>query len=217
VDLESVRSDLGHAARIGLGSKVVRLLGGEPLLHPNLIEIIRAVRASGLFDEIHVVTNGTMLDQTSDEFWNEVDRVELSLYPGVLAYVPENPEPKLDVRRLTTFHETFSTLRNNDKKAVEQIWNTCKIRNFCYGLMGGHFYKCMRAPYISRFLNVGENDGIRLDTATSETVRDYIDSKDPLAACWNCTGTCGKTFPHAQVNGDEWRQLQSRPLEKMLK
>src|SRR5438045_9060842 len=42
-------------------AKVVRLLGGEPLLHPDLGAVIDAVRGSGVCDRVTLVTNGVLL------------------------------------------------------------------------------------------------------------------------------------------------------------
>ena len=60
----------------------ISLLGGEPLLHPDLIEIINVVRSSGISDRIRVVTNGRLLHKMPDQFWKDVDEVHVSLYPS---------------------------------------------------------------------------------------------------------------------------------------
>ncbi len=39
----------------------VHLLGGEPLLHPRLGDVVEAVRASGICPCIRIVTNGLLL------------------------------------------------------------------------------------------------------------------------------------------------------------
>ena len=40
-----------------------KILGGEPLLHPDLLGVIEAVRASKVSDSVLVCTNGTLLDR----------------------------------------------------------------------------------------------------------------------------------------------------------
>lgn len=49
--------------------KYIKLVGGEPLLHPDLLQVIDAIRSSGLSNYIQVVTNGQLLANMSDEFW----------------------------------------------------------------------------------------------------------------------------------------------------
>ena len=53
----------------------LRLVGGEPLLHPRLLDLVEAVRASGIAPRVHVFTNGTGLPRMGDEFWAAVDEV----------------------------------------------------------------------------------------------------------------------------------------------
>jgi len=63
LELDTVRAvlDDGHAAGVGR----VRFYGGEPLLHPDLPEMIR--HASGLGLEVYVTTNGVLLENRIDE------------------------------------------------------------------------------------------------------------------------------------------------------
>ena len=44
----------------------IRLCGGEPLLHPHLLDVVDAVRDSGISECIRVVTNGTLLHRMPD-------------------------------------------------------------------------------------------------------------------------------------------------------
>jgi cyclic pyranopterin phosphate synthase len=216
VEPEAIREDLAHAVRLGLRSNVLRLLGGEPLLHPKLAEIIRIAREAGISKKIHVVTNGVLLDRKPPELWNEVDLIVVSLYPGVSINVPEQIKGKLKINEISHFRETFSTVRNSDDKSVEEIWDRCEIRNYCHGVVNGYFYKCMRAPYISRMLKLTDKDGIALDSTTPEMLDSYIADEKPLDACHYCTGTCGKSFAHEQVAGKEWLAWQSRPVAEMI-
>src|SRR5262245_36595574 len=41
----------------------VRILGGEPLLHPHLVELLDAARRSGIAAKLRVLTNGLTLHQ----------------------------------------------------------------------------------------------------------------------------------------------------------
>src|SRR5581483_4753474 len=147
-----------------------RILGGEPLLHPRLLDIIRIVRRSHLSQEIHVVTNGLLLDRAGEEFWQAVDRVQLSLYPDVSPKILEHPHAKLKINHVQRFSETFSLQRHEDAELVQKIWDQCGIRNYCYGIVDGRFYKCMRAPYLGKLLSLAEEDGLSLAAATAESL-----------------------------------------------
>ena len=215
--LDSIQADVEQVVRVGLRSRVARLLGGEPLLHRDLLQIVRVVRDSGISEEIHIVTNGTLLDRTSDELWDEIDRIELSLYPGLTIALPEEPEPKLKINYVPEFNETFSMVPHQRREVVDRVWNECRVRNFCHGIVGGYFYKCMRAAYMKRLIDFRREDGHLLKTATAESIAEYLSDEEPLAACWNCTGSCGKYFAHEQVGREAWVKLQSRPIGAMLR
>jgi len=51
------------------GIKIVELSGGEPLLHPDFFEILKT--ATGLFEHISLLTNGTLLDTQILDFIKE--------------------------------------------------------------------------------------------------------------------------------------------------
>jgi len=44
-----------------------RLNGDEPFLHPELLEVVAAIRGSGIADKITLVTNGVQLHKASEE------------------------------------------------------------------------------------------------------------------------------------------------------
>src|SRR5215510_7051479 len=54
------------AASDECGAPVVSLAGGEPLLHPQIAEIVRGLRKRGRF--IYLCTNALVLQQKLDEF-----------------------------------------------------------------------------------------------------------------------------------------------------
>src|SRR5512139_3013194 len=45
---------------VGLGIDKIRLTGGEPTIHPDLVDIVRGIRQTGLY-RISMTTNGLRL------------------------------------------------------------------------------------------------------------------------------------------------------------
>jgi cyclic pyranopterin phosphate synthase len=74
--------ELARVARVcvGLGIEKIRLTGGEPTVHPQLEEIIRAVAATGV-EDIAMTTNGSLMDERSAAAWRRagLSRVTISL------------------------------------------------------------------------------------------------------------------------------------------
>ncbi|MFF2008332.1 4Fe-4S cluster-binding domain-containing protein [Streptomyces sp. NPDC058195] len=61
----SVGRDLTRLAK-SYRSANVKILGGEPLLHPGLTDLIREVRESAVTDKIILATNGLLLSSADD-------------------------------------------------------------------------------------------------------------------------------------------------------
>src|SRR5262245_60044112 len=59
------------------------LTGGEPLLHPRLLDVIDTIRASGVTEKITLMTNGVLLHKAPEQLWSKIDKVGVSIYPGV--------------------------------------------------------------------------------------------------------------------------------------
>ena len=72
-----------------LSSKIkylqIKLLGGEPLLHPDIVKFIEETRKAYPKSSIFILTNGILLPRMNDDFWNAVLKnrimIELSKYP----------------------------------------------------------------------------------------------------------------------------------------
>ena len=60
----------------------VKVVGGEPLLHPDLAGLLTAVRESGIGGRIRVATNATMLHRAGWAWLDVADDVHVSRYPG---------------------------------------------------------------------------------------------------------------------------------------
>ncbi len=205
-------------AFLGLRAKVARLLGGEPLLHPSLVEIVRSVKASGIATEVEVLTNGTRLVAQPREFWESCDTVRISVYPGIK--IPRNENfvtfaDKIRIKEFPQFSESYSSHRHATREEVRKVYDACRVRLATKGIVRGRFYRCMRAPYITQAIGLGD-DGRDISTLTADSLRSYLDEDKPLHGCLHCTGSSGKWFHHEQLRGAAWLQAQDRPLSEML-
>ena len=60
-----------------------KFVGGEPLLHPQLLDFLRAAKDVGIANRLVLVTNGVLLHTAPDELWELIDGMWISLYPGI--------------------------------------------------------------------------------------------------------------------------------------
>lgn len=65
---------------IKLGITRVKLTGGEPLLHPNLIEIVQLLKKKDELEDVSLTTNGVLLKKNAAALFNAgLDRITISL------------------------------------------------------------------------------------------------------------------------------------------
>lgn len=232
IDPEVLRSDLGTMAKF-YHTRYLGLVGGEPLLHPDILSVIAAVRESKISDRVSVTTNGVLLWKMPDEFWKAVDKVKVSVYPGkemtpkqgrICYQKARQNNTSLHMSIKGSFQESYSEVGTNDRKMIKRIYDTCLIihRWECHNIKEGYFYKCPQAVYLPKMLDgkfpSPHIDGIKIDDSPTfgEELRSYLESPHPLASCKYCLGSVGKSFAHSQVKRSEWRQLQQAKLEDMV-
>jgi uncharacterized radical SAM superfamily Fe-S cluster-containing enzyme len=214
-------------------ARSLRLLGGEPLLHPHLVDLIDMARASGIADSVCVVTNGVLLPRMRPAFWQAVDRVEVSLYPGHELTASQKRECRQRARLGGTvitfaardeFRQAYSEKGTSDPALVRAIYDGCQIVHKwrCHTLANGRFYKCPQSYYLSKVIDDCSanaiDDSVRIDDspALGLTLRAYLESPNPLATCGYCLGTAGSRFAHTQVRRSEFRALQGQATEELV-
>jgi Radical SAM superfamily len=204
----------------------VALLGGEPLLHRDLIEVIRAAK-DATSARVSVVTNGLLLPRMPAAFWEAVDGVQVCLYPGkelapaevrdCRRRAREHAVPMV-VTRVDRFRESYSETGTGDAALVERIYAACTLRHG-HTIAAGHFYKCPPGYFLPKVLaGLEPGGGVRLDDGgdLGDRLRAHLGDPEPLAACGNCLGVSGRVFRQAQAPRAEFRALQQRTTEELL-
>jgi cyclic pyranopterin phosphate synthase len=204
--------------------KCMSLLGGEPLLHPDLLAVVDAVRQSGVSESIRVVTNGVLLWKMPDLFWQSVDQVHISLYPGhgmsvqtlrVYQRRARQHGVDLELRHVDCFREPYSELGTNDLQLIGRIYKTCKTAHLwrCHTVCEGYIFRCPQSVFIGSILggaqNNGARDGLRIvdRTTFSDDLLAFLVSRRPLDSCRYCLGSVGRRFTPVQ----ESRLIARRP------
>jgi hypothetical protein len=229
LDPEQLRRDLSVLGE-SYHADCARIVGGEPLLHPGLLDVIAVVRESGIADSIRVATNGVLLPRMDHRFWDAVDGVHVSLYPGQELSVGERTacaeraaaaRVSLQISRVYLFRESYSELGTTNERLVRKIYASCDLAHVwhCHTVANGHFFKCPPAYFLPQLLPVeGPTDGLRIErgAAFREELLRYLESPTPLASCRYCLGSAGKRFAHAQTPRRDFRARQSRTTEELV-
>ena len=197
-----------------------RLVGGEPLLHPPLLEFMRIARETGVGDAIKIYTNGMLLHSMPDEFWALTDILWVSTYPGVRRRMPDEAIAAkcdehgvlLDLRPvITEFNRSCINNPVEDEDLVRRIFSQCKMANeySCFAIYDGMFFRCSVAPFTQQRLRLAgiefpgnEVDGIPIhgNPHLGAEIEARVKSKEPLKACTYCLGSSGPMIPHRQMN-----------------
>ncbi|GAA0366789.1 radical SAM protein [Streptomyces blastmyceticus] len=227
---ETIARDLALLAR-SFRAQFVKVLGGEPLLHPRLVEILHSIRAAGIAPRVLVCTNGLLLPRMGEDFWAAVDEVEISVYPG--RELPEEARARilghaedhgvtLTVNHYSHFRYSYSEHGTDDEQLIRRIHATCQIAHVwrCHTVYEGHFFTCPQSVFIPQIIGDPQDiraDGLRItdDPGFAERLLAHLRSPQPLRACRNCMGSAGRRMPHQQRTRRDFRIPQQHTTEEL--
>jgi hypothetical protein len=152
----------------------LNLIGGEPLLHPECIQLMNIVRKYFSRNTYcRFITNGILLPQQSDEFYITLAKTFFVLTATVYKVkvdwdVVEANCSKHGVELQYRYNrdgkefthtnngcevECFSKrlLDLNGKQEPESSYDKCSRSNRCYQLIGSKFYTCTQVGHVKHF------------------------------------------------------------------
>jgi len=138
----------------------IHLLGGEPLLHPELNKIMTITGKYFKKGVIELITNGILLSKQAEDFWEICRKYKITIiitkYPIKLNYeeIKKMTEKyKIDIEfwggEVKTFQ--YTPLDTNGKQNPEESFRRCGTKNLCIQLREGKLYTCHTAAYIKIF------------------------------------------------------------------
>ena len=187
LDIESFRRDCERISKLSerkIGE--LYLLGGEPLLHPYINEILNIVGQNFDTHNTGIVTNGVLLFKMTEDFWkcckeNKI-KIIITRYPINLDFTAVEKIAGTYNVQLEYFGNTREITRFMDKIPLDLEGRQNAVKNFrlcgksnnCITLKDGKLYTCSLAPHINHFnkyfnknLQVSESDYIDIYKANS--------------------------------------------------
>lgn len=183
--------------------KVLRLMGGEPLLCENLFEYIDIAYRFFPHSDIRIVSNGLLYNKLNESTIESIKRtgtsLQISQYPPtrqlanqIISFCSERDIPLLLSAPVTKF---FRGRDSGKPKDQATMWKKCSSRH-CHFLDGTRIYPCtgvcLRYKY-SRFskrpLSKEEHDNNSFDVTDSNINDGYslIESlESPFPLCVKC-------------------------------
>ncbi len=199
---------------------IFTISGGEPLLHPNLFELLEHLQNYSLnIGEVQVVTNGTLvpsqkilesLKQWGQKAFLIVDNygAELSTKIKEIDMLLTNENIRHTIRNYTINDPhcggwvDFGSLTKQTQRSLElaeKLFAKCSVAqnlHFCFPIMGSEMWPCAPARRRAQLgFEADPSEYIDLfdDSLTIEEQREKIRAiygKKSLTACAYCTGLC---------------------------
>jgi hypothetical protein len=207
-DLDAYEQDIRRLRELVANVRDFRLLGGEPLLHPQVTRFLEVTRRSFPEATLRVVTNGLLLPRMPTEFWESAAShrgiLLLSLYPI-----------RLDLDRIRSLAARYGVLLEvsphlthfakhpldlQGRASLRKSFAVCRRLYPCPFLESGNIYPCGRIPlsrlFCQRFgrdLPVCRQDSIRIHGKVTGT--DLVEFlQRPVPWCRFCRMTTLEPF-----------------------
>lgn len=225
VDPEDFEREWKEVADSSLEIKRIRILGGEPLLHPELGYMLKCVRCLFPISDINVVTNGILLNKRKAELLPVFNKYNISLtvscYPGLnLDYKDiTSGFPKVEMYNKAGFWNI--SLHDKADFPVSAFYS-CFSGSMakCHFLKDGRIYPCCIIPNLPHFfkyfgggaamdlIKIPLNEGsIAVKGHTPEEIEKFL--RTPNEFCAHCnTKRAIEAHPWEQTkyNIKEWME-----------
>lgn len=203
----------------------INLLGGEPLLHPEINKLMEISRRYFAVEDIVLISNGVNLAKMRKQFWlsckvNNV-RIEITRYPININYERLLSEASTAEVKLSFFgsteksNRTFVHLPLDLSGSQNSTCNfyTCYMANDCTIVRDGRLFPCPVVAFIDKFnekfsrnLLIDHKDYVNLyEDLTSETIFDFLCR--PIPFCRYCdvnSRTTNHPWKKSQGRIEEW-------------
>lgn len=187
-NVEQFKRDIHRMSELFDGeARYIRLVGGEPLLHPLLTEFFNITRNYFKSASIELWTNGLLLLKMGEDFWRACQRfnilINVTKYPIDVDYKAMEGIATLHNVKLLFFGngETVSTFNNN----AYDLTGLCEPRNSFIACpnanrhitltQGGNLFTCDKPPHVNIF-NKYFDEKLRISK------RDYINIHSDIGA-----------------------------------
>lgn len=216
-DVAQTEKDLSELSKkMRLAS--VRFIGGEPLLHPNIAELLWVAKKACPKSRIAITTNGSLLQRMSDDFWEACRRNKAVLTLSVYPPFRENLFEYLELARskgVCIVHldviSNWDSMRRSFREGggdVNIIYRMCRYKK-CYQLWHSKLYLCVGCffQHYNRYFNKNYPTikGYDIYKYSGKELVQFMKRPDP--ACRYCTWVMKKEtsqWGYSKREKSEW-------------
>lgn len=214
-----LKRDLG-VMKNHLRTKLLFVQGGEPLLHPKIVELMSLCCDSGIAKVCGVLTNGKLLPRMHDDFWEMLAtrkmELRMSCYPDldptIVPFVQDKAQKWgffVRPQEINAFKPVFRSVPDGS------TYYGCPWRR-CLTIHENYFYLCpLSAFWPEQFMRRAERwkdipatvDGLEIAGMTDERLQAFLNREHPLESCKICSGATGTSIPwHQNSSKAEWER-----------
>ncbi len=226
VSIKKFESDVKKLAEITNGQiREIHILGGEPLLHPELNKILKITRAHFKNSQIRLISNGILILKMNISFWQIMknNNIHLSVteYPlnidyKKISYLTKKYNVEFSFYALSKensqWHFPIDVTGSQDEI---YSYENCRKRNNCtnINIIDGKLYMCPICSNIKYFNNyfkknciVEENDFLKIkDIKNEEEIIEFISKPSPFCKYCNVKDrTFDNKWDVSQRKIEEW-------------
>jgi hypothetical protein len=200
----------------------VRIMGGEPLLHPELEKIIYETKEHWKDSNVELITNGLLLPQMSPCIFAAMKATEATVAisrhfddpfynsafeTGINSLRNHGMEPRISHSTghwVKCYRIDEQGHRSPYKSDPEKAWNNCGVKNLCTTLLDNYLYRCPQLGCYSYAVKKGfvsfDDWKVALDykplphSCTSEELEAFMNG----GACEQCS-ICPEEFQCANM------------------
>jgi len=164
LDVNGIKDGLVKLAELTNADIDINIYGGEPLLHPKLLDIVRSVRQLFPRTDITITTNGTLLQQRHKYFWQTLRdnnvAIIISHYPCLSKYIDKDIIKLIANHYGTQLHyitEEPQKMYDNPldlsgQQDINQNWLWCSMAKICpANIRGNIVYGCYLVAFVHHF------------------------------------------------------------------
>ena len=217
-DIESVRRDFTRLKTLFSNIRHMRIMGGEPLLHPDAAAFVRLVRETFPKCKITFVTNGIKLlddkdgnvDSTLSSLREQNVGLDWTLYPPL-----EKRRDEIVARckasgvrlRISENDSFMARMKPDGDVSPAMSFSWCRKLVYCPILDNGRIYPCAQSHYV-RYYNraagtsILEDGGIDIHSASAREILLYL--MRPSRACAYCDAGARHFAWKSNESAEDW-------------
>lgn len=234
MNVEDIEKDLARLSTIFEGIDKIRILGGEPLLHPQVTEFMKITRKYFPNSSVRLVTNGILLSQMKEDFWETCRQnniiIDFSKYPATHKIFPDLLDlcfkNGVSIRDGWAFAgdihvaNGFQAFHNPDgNSSPDKAYSKCIF--ICNILKDSKLYICSKAAYAEIYnekfptRKIAQGNGIDIYKYNGREIIELL--KKPEKTCaWCAYEWQKKPWEQSKRDPDEWNAVESRSKNLLI-